>query len=108
MNPTLELAVAEQQAVRTALRFLRARCGTWTLVAHALHFKTKTISNVLAGRRVSATVAFRVARMLGITVDALLAGQYPPPGTCPHCGHHTEEEARLDAPATLRQPRGDR
>ena len=29
----------------------------------------------------------RVARFASVGVDDVLTGKYPPPGTCPHCGH---------------------
>ena len=31
-------------------------------------------------------IAFRVARLAKVGVDDVLAGRFPPPGTCPHCG----------------------
>ena len=39
------------------------------------------------GRPVSADMAFRVARAAGVPIDDVLGGKFPPPGTCPHCGH---------------------
>lgn len=38
-------------------------------------------------------LAFRAARMAGVGVDDVLAGRYPEPGVCPHCGHRKEVEA---------------
>lgn len=83
-----DLTAQEQTHVRTALRFLRFRCGGWAPLVKALHFKDATLANVARGRAVSASLAFRVARLGGVTVDDLLAGRYPAPGTCAHCGHH--------------------
>jgi hypothetical protein len=40
----------------------------------------------------SPTMAFRVARLAGVGVDDILTGKYPPPGTCPLCGHHAGSE----------------
>ena len=84
---TDDLTANEQAHVRAALRFLRLRCGGWGPLGKALRFKQTTLGNVANGRTVSPTVAFRVARLAGTSVDDLLAGRFPPPGTCPHCGH---------------------
>lgn len=92
-----DLSAQEQTHVRTALRFLRFRCGGWAPLVKALHFKQTTLSNVARGRAVSASLAFSVARLGGVSVDDVLAGRYPAPGTCAHCGHH---EAPAVAPAT--------
>jgi hypothetical protein len=37
-------------------------------------------------KNVSPTMAIRVARLAGVGVDDVLAGKYPLPGTCAHCG----------------------
>jgi hypothetical protein len=83
-----DLTAQEQAHVRAALRFLRVRCGGVGVLAKTLRFTEATVRHVVEGRAVSAAMAFRVARLAGVGVDELLGGQYPPPGTCPHCGHH--------------------
>ena len=91
---TTDLTAQEQTHVRTALRFLRTRCGTWTAVSKALRFGESTVANVVVGRRgVSPTIAFRVARFAKVSVDDVLAGRFPAPGTCPHCGHRAEAKS---------------
>jgi hypothetical protein len=85
VSPT-DLTTAEQGNVRTALRFLRARCGTWANVAKVLRFKQTTLANVMGGRAVSPTLAFRVARFAKVSMEDVLTGRFPAPGTCPHCG----------------------
>lgn len=82
-----DLTKEEQANVRTALRFLRARCGGWEAVAKALHLGRSTI-----GRAATPTVAFRVARFAGVKIDDLLEGAFPPVGTCPYCGHQRNNE----------------
>ena len=82
-----DLTAAEQAHVRAALRFLRARCGGGEPLARALRFKARFLAKVGAGRVASASMAVRVARLAQVGVDELLGGKYPPPGTCPHCGH---------------------
>jgi hypothetical protein len=81
-----DLTAAEQTNVRTALKFLRLRCGTWAAVSKALRLGESTASNIAAGASVSPLVAFRVARLAKVSVDDVLAGRFPSPGTCPHCG----------------------
>lgn len=51
-----------------------------------LGFKPQTLSRVLRGATASASLTFRIARFAKIGIDDLLAGKFPPPGTCPHCG----------------------
>src|SRR5690606_24359328 len=62
-----DLTSKEQRSVRTTLLFLRVRSGgVWEPVAKALNAKTNTISKVVAGsREVDASLAIRVARLLG-------------------------------------------
>lgn len=85
-----DLTTAEQAHVRAALRFLRARCGGWDALARVLRFKARSLAKVGTGRTASASMAVRVARLAEVGIDDLLAGRYPPAGTCPHCGHVNE------------------
>lgn len=72
--------------IQAALRFLRTRLGSVKL-AKALHVNKATVARALGTRqRPSATVALRVARAAGVSVDAVLAGAWPKAGACPHCG----------------------
>lgn len=88
----LDLTSAEQTNVRTALKFLRSRCGTWANVAKALGFKAPTLCAVAGSRKTaSPTLAVRIAKFAKVGVDAVLAGTFPAPGTCPHCGHVEEK-----------------
>jgi len=90
---TSDLTAQEQTHVRTVLRFLRLRCGTWAAVSKALNLAEITIGNVVSGRRsVSPLLAFRVARLTKVSVDDVLTGRFPAPGTCPHCGHRPESK----------------
>ena len=86
-----DLTSQEQVHVRTALRFLRTRCGSWAVVGRTLGFGDSTMQAIVVGRRaVSPLVTFRVARLAKVSVDDVLAGRFPAPGTCPHCGHMKE------------------
>jgi len=92
-----DLTSKEQANVRAALRFLRARCGGWVPLGKALGIKDTTASSVAGRGTVTASVAFRVARLAGVGVDGLLAGAFPPAGACPHCGHIKEDDAPIAA-----------
>jgi len=83
------MTAAEQAHVLSAVRFLRARCGGWAPLVKALGFSRVTLRHAA-----TPAVAFRVARLAGVGIDDLLAGKYPPAGTCAHCGHRSEEAAQ--------------
>jgi hypothetical protein len=83
-----DLTIAEQTHVRTALKFLRLRCGTWATVGKALRLAESSVSNIAGGHKsATPTVTFRLARFAKVSVDDVLMGRFPAPGTCPHCGH---------------------
>lgn len=83
-----DLDEKEQNHVRSALRYLRRRLGAWAVVSEALHVGQKSIEMVAGARRsVTASLAFRVARLAEVSVDDLLAGRFLPAGACPKCGH---------------------
>jgi hypothetical protein len=82
-----DLTKQEEANVRAALQFLRLRLGGWASVGKAIGFKETTVVNVAKGSSVSASMAIRVAKLVHVGVDDLLAGKFPPPGTCPYCGH---------------------
>lgn len=82
----IRLTEGEQEHVRRALRFLRFRAGGWKPMAAALGFKRKTLTNVSEGDGVSPNMAFRVARLAGVTFEDVIGGKWPPQGACAHCG----------------------
>lgn len=70
------------------MKFLRTRCGTWAALASVLGFTETSMSNVVTKQRdVSASLAFRVARLAKVSVDDVVSGRFPAIGTCPYCGH---------------------
>jgi hypothetical protein len=88
----LGLTTKEQTNARAALRFLRARCGTWAIVAKALHLGESSVANLAGGHKpVTPEVVFRIARFARVGVDDVLIGKFPEPGTCPHCGHRKDD-----------------
>jgi hypothetical protein len=79
------LTAKEAANVRAAAHFLRARMGGWRNVAKALRVDLSTAKSAP-----TPILAFRLARLVGVGVDDVLAGKYPPAGTCAHCGHVRE------------------
>lgn len=87
----IDLTDREQTHVRTALKFLRTRTGTWGVTAKALRFNPTSLVSVATGHRApSPTLAVRIAKLAKVGVDDVLTGRFPAPGTCPHCGHCKE------------------
>lgn len=85
---TVDLTLAQQEHVRNALHLLHKKTRTWDHLAAILKFEPTTLVHVAHARRsVSVLLAFRIARLVGICVEALLAGHYPGPGFCPRCGY---------------------
>jgi hypothetical protein len=89
-----DLTATEQTHVRTALKFLRLRCGTWAAVSKALRLGKNSACNVAAGANVTPLVAFRVAQLAKVTVDDVLTGKFPAPGACPHCGQRAAPDGQ--------------
>jgi hypothetical protein len=87
-----DLTTTEQANVRRALRFLRAKLGTWEGVAAALNTNWSTLKTARGKGAVSASLAFRVARVAGATIDDVVCGRYAPAGVCPYCGERIEVE----------------
>lgn len=84
-----DLTVEEQRNVRAAVRFLRVRFGGWVPLTKVLRFTRSTLQKDAP----TPAVAFRVARLAKVAVDDVLAGRFPAPGTCPHCGHRRDDAA---------------
>ncbi len=85
-----DFTAEEQKHLQQALRFLRTRCGGWEALAKALRLKAKSLTHSAYGRPASARLAVRLARFAGVPLEDMIAGRYPPAGTCPHCGHRPE------------------
>lgn len=93
-----DLTDAEQRNVRVALRALRYRFKTWAAVADVLRYRPESLKKTAVGADpITPTVAFRVARLVEVGIDDLLAGKYRLPGQCPTCGHVAEPEEATDA-----------
>jgi hypothetical protein len=93
MASKTDLTKEEEKRVRAALQFMRVRLGGWEPLSKVLGFKQESLSHIANDRTVTASLAFRLARLVKVPVDDLLAGRFPAPGTCPNCGHVADESA---------------
>jgi hypothetical protein len=82
-----DLTREEQQNVIATLLALRARFGNWFTVERALPISHSQRVEVTEGRAtVSTTIAFRIAKLLEVSLHDVLQGIALPKPTCPHCG----------------------
>ena len=85
--PYRDLSRDEQRNVLEALRALRARFGNWLTVERALPISHSQRVEMTEGRTgVSTTIAFRIAKLLEVSLHDVLQGTALPMPTCPHCG----------------------
>jgi DNA-binding XRE family transcriptional regulator len=88
---TPDLNAEERANIRTALRLLRRRFGSWCATATALGSREKTVCKAGGTRsKPSVGLALRVARTVGVPVEDVLSGAWPPAGCCPTCGRSDE------------------
>lgn len=93
-----DLSRAEQQNVLDTLRALRARFGNWLTVERALPISHSQRVEMTEGRtEVSTTIAFRVAKLLEVSLHDVLQGLALPKPTCPHCGKVLAESDETSA-----------
>jgi hypothetical protein len=66
--------------------------GKWSNVTRALPVAQSALTDTMSGRtEVSVTIAFRVARLMNVSIYDVIRGTALPPGVCKHCGHPSEE-----------------
>ncbi len=89
------LAPEESGRLRSAIRNLYKQFGSsWSCLAAVLDVSGSALKHIAGGRhRGSAAVALRVARMAGISVEALLSG-LADAGKCSTCGQKMPGLAR--------------
>jgi len=86
-NPE-RLTAAQEENVRSAIRFLKVRLGGWPKLGKAMGVKPQTLDQAVNRKRraPNAGMAIRAARVACVPVERILSGIYPPKGMCPHCG----------------------
>ena len=88
--PYRDLSRTEQQNVLDTLRALRTRFGNWLTVERALPISHSQRVEMTEGRtEVSTTIAFRIAKLLEVSLHDVIQGIAVPKPTCPHCGKVT-------------------
>lgn len=80
LNPD-ELAHA-----RYALRHTRAHYGSSEAMADALGVSRTTVAQSAGSYPLSINLVVRLARLVGVSMDAILTGEWPEPRKCPTCG----------------------
>jgi len=84
MNAPNDLTVKEQRAVRATLHVLRLRVRSWKPLGKILRYEPDTLSKIATGgSAVTPTLALRLARHLGVSMEAVLAGTSPVESTRP-------------------------
>ena len=86
-----DLTPTETENVLRAMKFLHARLRNWNGVAAALEMDSDAFARVRRTRIVTARLTFRLARVLGVGIDAVLEGRFAPSGVCPHCAGQVPE-----------------
>lgn len=85
--PYRDLSRAEQRNVLACLRSLHTRLGNWFAVERALPLAHSQRVEITEGRsEMSTTIAFRIAKLLEVSLHDVLNGTALPENTCPHCG----------------------
>ena len=87
-SAALLLSREESIHLRAALRNLARAFGTWDCLADALGFSTPTLHNAASSRspKASPALALRVAKVSGMSVEAILSGTLTAAGRCEACG----------------------
>jgi transcriptional regulator with XRE-family HTH domain len=76
----------EGENVLAALRVLRARRGSWAVVAKAMGVTKRQLSAYRNELRPTVALAVRVARLAGVGVEDVLSGAFAKPRLCSSCG----------------------
>lgn len=85
--PYRDLSLDEQRNVLATLHALRVRFGSWFTVERALPISHSQRVEMTEGRTdVSTTIAFRIAKLLEVSLHDVLQGLALRKPTCPHCG----------------------
>jgi hypothetical protein len=82
-----DLSRDEQRNVLETLLALRKRFGNWLTVEQALPISHSQRVEITSGRAdMSTTIAFRIAKLLEVSLHDVIQGLAIAKPTCPHCG----------------------
>jgi hypothetical protein len=86
----------EQRLLRASLNTARGLFGSWSCLADAMRVPVKTVERAVGGRYpVSAALAVRLSRALGVPLSALITPGLrivPFPKICPTCGAQQQQQ----------------
>ena len=84
---TPDMTEEERASVKRALVFLRRRHGGAAKLAATMGTTQEVLERASRTKgKPSLGLALRAARLAGVGVEAILAGEWPEPGACPFCG----------------------
>jgi len=90
-SAALSLTPDEVRHVRAALHNARRAFGSWACLADAMrvreHLLVMSASTAPSCMIPSGALAIRLARVTGVSVEAILTGALNAAGRCPTCGH---------------------
>jgi hypothetical protein len=90
-----DLTPEEQANAKAALHVLRTRLGGTKQLAEVLAIKPATLAAMLSKPgKPTAGLALRAARLTGVPLEDVLAGEWPKEGACPHCGRADQSAER--------------
>lgn len=83
-----DFTLAEQECLRNALYYCRAKFGSWKRLAQVMRYEEQTVSQIGSGHRnVAPALVIRMSKILKVPVEDLTSGRFPPSGTCPRCAY---------------------
>lgn len=88
-SPSLSLTPEEGRRVRAALKNTAAAYGGLDVLAAVLGVSHGSLRAMASNARrpLSGTLAIRLAKVAGVSVEAILTGALTAAGRCPTCGH---------------------
>lgn len=96
--PALFLTPEETRHARAALRNTARAYGTFGCLADAMGMPVRTLHRAMrVSRSFSGTLAIRLAKAAGVTVEAMLTGKLNTAGRCATCGHRAGDGRLLAA-----------
>ena len=96
-SPIFSLTADERRHLRAALHNLRRAFGTWDCLADAMGTGIQAIARAARERNPlgSPALALRVAKVGGMSVEAVLSGTLNAAGRCETCGSRIGHGAQL-------------
>lgn len=90
LSPALSLSPDEIRHLRTAIKNTARKLGSWALLANTIGMPLLSLRHAVyaSKHRPSGTLAIRVAKVAGVSVETVLTGKLAVAGRCPTCDAH--------------------